>query len=114
MRQCEVYVHGRKAGMLTETDPPREYVFEYDDGYLCEADNPPVCIAMPLREENYRSEHLFPYFFNMLSEGENRAMQAALLHIDKEDDFGILLATARFDTVGAVTVRPVPNEIESV
>lgn len=43
----------------------------------------------------------------MLSEGENRIIQSALLHIDKEDDFGILMATAQVDTVGAVTVCPI-------
>jgi serine/threonine-protein kinase HipA len=42
----------------------------------------------------------------MLSEGENRALQSAVLHIDKDDDFGILLETAQYDTAGAVTVRP--------
>ena len=43
----------------------------------------------------------------MLSEGENRETQARLLHISPEDDFGILLATARYDTIGAVTVKPI-------
>ena len=42
----------------------------------------------------------------MLSEGENRQIQSRLLRIDPEDDFGILLATAQFDTAGAVTVKP--------
>lgn len=37
---------------------------------------------------------LVPYFFNMLSEGANRQLQSTLLHIDENDDFGILLATA--------------------
>ena len=34
-------------------------------------------------------------------------MQAQYLHISPEDDFGILLATAGTDTIGAVTVKPV-------
>jgi len=50
---------------------------------------------------------LFSFFFNMLSEGENRQIQSQLLHIDVEDDFGILLATAQTDTIGAVTVKPI-------
>lgn len=33
MRQCEVYVHGTRAGILTENDN-REYVFTYDKSYL--------------------------------------------------------------------------------
>lgn len=106
MRKCEVYIHGVKAGELTEFDG-HEYEFVYDRTYLHDANNPPVSLTMPLREEPYHSESLFPFFFNMLSEGENRKMQAYLLHISPDDDFGILLATAHTDTIGAVTVKPV-------
>jgi serine/threonine-protein kinase HipA len=43
----------------------------------------------------------------MLSEGANRQTQSMLLHIDENDDFGILLATAQEDTIGAVTIKPI-------
>jgi serine/threonine-protein kinase HipA len=102
MRQCKVYVHDSEAGILQETDA-REYVFTYDENYQGE----PVCLAMPVRKQPYRSNHLFPYFFNMLSEGSNRQVQSMLLHIDENDDFGIMLATAQHDTIGAVTVKPI-------
>ncbi|MBD5209970.1 MAG: phosphatidylinositol kinase [Bacteroidales bacterium] len=105
MRKCKVYVNGIEAGILTENDNPREYIFKYDKDYL-DKKLPAISLSMPLREEEYRSKILFPYFFNLLSEGENRAMQSSLLHIDKDDDFGILLATAQYDTIGAVTVKP--------
>lgn len=68
--------------------------------------NQSVCPCL-VRTEPYRSAHLFPYFFNMLSEGANRQMQSLLLHIDETDDFGIMLATAQYDTIGAVTVKPI-------
>ncbi|SEN18238.1 serine/threonine-protein kinase HipA [Prevotella sp. ne3005] len=102
MRECKVYVHNAEAGLLQETDD-REYVFTYHDDYQGD----PVCLAMPVRQKVYRSDHLFPYFFNMLSEGANRQVQSTLLHIDEKDDFGIMLATAQYDTIGAVTVKPV-------
>ena len=94
MRQCEVYVHDIRAGLLTEEDNG-EYKM------------PPVSPTLPLREEPYRSPYLFAVFFNMLSEGENRQTQSRLLHIDSDDDFGILLATAQNDTIGAITVKPI-------
>ena len=109
MRQCEVYVHSMRAGILTE-DNNREYTFTYDKSYLSEGNNPPVSLTLPLREEPYRSPYLFPFFFNMLSEGENRQMQSQLLRIDAEDDFGILLATAQYDTIGAVTIKPIEHD----
>ena len=102
MRQCKVYVHDMEAGILQETDD-RQYIYTYNDRY----EGDPVCLAMPVRREPYRSVHLFPYFFNMLSEGANRQTQSQLLHIDENDDFGILLATAQEDTIGAVTVKPI-------
>ena len=102
MRQCKVLVHDIEAGILQETDE-LQYIFIYNNGY----GGAPVCLAMPVREEPYRSDHLFPYFFNMLSEGANRETQSQLLHIDENDDFGILLATAQEDTIGAVTVKPI-------
>lgn len=102
MRECKVYVHDAEAGLLQETDD-REYVFTYHDDYQGD----PVCLAMPVRQKVFRSNHLFPYFFNMLSEGANRQVQSTLLHIDEKDDFGIMMATAQYDTIGAVTVKPV-------
>lgn len=106
MRKCSVYVNGIEAGIMIENDAPREYVFKYRKEYI-DRELPSVCIAMPLRNEEYRSQILFPYFFNLLSEGENRAIQSSIHHLDKDDDFGILLATAQYDTVGAVTVKPI-------
>lgn len=102
MRQCKVYVHDVEAGVLQESDD-RQYIFTYNNQYV----GAPVCIAMPVRKEPYHSAHLFPYFFNMLSEGANRQTQSMLLHIDENDDFGILLATAQEDTIGAVTIKPI-------
>lgn len=106
MRQCEVYVHGHLAGILMETDAPKEYVFSYTTDYLKE-NREAVSLIMPLRKTEYRSKELFPYFSNLLSEGENREIQSSYLHIDKDDDFGFLLATAQYDTVGAVTVKAI-------
>lgn len=104
MRQCKVIVQDMEAGLLQEVKG-EGYRFTYITGY----GGAPVCLSMPVREKPYLSKYLFPYFFNMLSEGENRRIQSRLLHIDENDDFGILLATAQFDTIGAVTVKPISD-----
>ena len=106
MRQCKVYVHNKYAGILTETND-KEYQFVYDKDYADNKNNSPVCFAMPLKDEVYKSDVLFPFFFNMLSEGANRQMQSELLHMNPDDDFGILLETAQYDTIGAVTIKPI-------
>ena len=102
MRQGKVYINGAEAGILREEDSGK-FTFTYNDDYK----DRPVCLAMPLRKEEYKSDYLFPFFFNMLSEGANRKIQSQLLHIDEYDDFGILLTTCQCDTIGAVTIKPI-------
>ena len=43
----------------------------------------------------------------MISEGFNRKLQSKSLRIDEKDYFGFLLATARYDAIGAITINPV-------
>lgn len=105
MRQCKVFVKGIFAGTLTESDE-RKYIFQYDDTYLSDESLPPVSLTLPKNRKRYDSDYLFACFFNILSEGENRKMQSDLLHIDAVDDFGILMETAQYDTVGSITVKP--------
>lgn len=98
-------MNDRLAGILTEVSPA-EYVFRYDNSYFTDNKMPAISLTLPKTQQEYRSAYLFPFFSNMLSEGRNRAVQSRLLHIDEADHFGILLATARTDVAGAVTVKP--------
>jgi len=43
----------------------------------------------------------------MLSEGVNRKLQCRQLKIDEKDYFGLLMETAKFDTIGAITLKPI-------
>lgn len=108
MRQGIVFLNGRRTGILTESDA-RDYTFEYDEEFLKKQDCEPISLTLPLQSEPYRSEYLFPVFANMLSEGDNRQIQSQLLHIDKDDDFGILLATCQHETIGAITIKPLAS-----
>ncbi len=104
MRQALIFSNKILVGTLTETDDQR-YVFQYDEDYLLCADYRAISLSFPKRKEAYISEHLFPFFFNMLSEGANKALQCHTLKIDEADAFGLLLATARHDTIGAITIQ---------
>lgn len=103
MRSCKVLVDGIPAGVLEETGTL--YRFRYDPAYIGRPDASPVCAAMPLSAEEYTSSHLFPFFSNMLSEGSNRTFQERLHHLTPGDDFGLLLKTCSYDTIGNVTVE---------
>jgi len=105
MRKAAVYLRGDYAGELTEVTK-KEYIFRYNDEYFANQNKPAISLTLSKTQQEYRSEYLFPFFFNMLSEGSNRMAQSRILHIDEHDHFGILLATAQTDVSGAVTVKP--------
>lgn len=105
MRKAAVYLRGELAGELTEVSG-NEYLFRYDDTYFQNPEKPAISLTIDKSRQEYKSEILFPFFFNMLSEGNNRIVQSRMLHIDENDHFGILLATAQRDVPGAVTVKP--------
>lgn len=109
MRKVEVYRNGILAGTLTEENR-RHFVFRYDDTYLNDTNKPAISLTLPKNQKEYSSEFLFPFFFNMLSEGANRKLQNTQLRIDEKDNFGLLMATAQVDTVGAVTVKPLATK----
>lgn len=106
MRKAEIFRNGILAGILTETKNG-EYVFTYDLSYFNDEKKPGISLTLPKKQREYTSKHLFPFFFNMLSEGTNRIVQSKQLKIDENDFFGLLMATAQYDTIGAITVRQI-------
>ena len=109
MRQVEVYRNGVLAGLLTEQD--RYYfVFQYDNAYFTDNKQRAVSLTLPKTKKEYSSEFLFPFFFNLLSEGANRKLQCNYWKIDESDHFGLLTTSAQYDTIGAITVKPVETK----
>lgn len=104
MRAAEVFTNGVLAGTLSETDEGK-YIFKYDDAYLLDSRNRAISLSLPKRKEAFVADELFPFFYNMLSEGANKALQCMTLKIDENDAFGLLLATADNDTIGTITVK---------
>lgn len=104
MRRVDVYLNDIKAGELTENHPGVEYMFQYDHKFL-EKGLPAVSLTLPKRSEPYYSETLFPFFNNMLPEGENRKIICSMRHLDEKDIFGLLCVMADQDFIGAVNIR---------
>jgi HipA-like protein len=105
MRKANVYRNGVLAGELIE-ESRQNYLFRYDPLYLTETKNPSISLTLPKNQHEHRNTGLFPFFVNMLSEGVNKKIQCRQLKIDESDHFGLLMATAQYDTVGAITIRP--------
>lgn len=106
MRRANVYNNGVLAGELVE-DEKRHFQFSYDDSFFADENLKAISLTLPKSQKVYRSETLFPFFFNMLSEGANRKLQGRRLQLDQRDHFGFLLATANADTIGAITVTEI-------
>ncbi len=106
MKKLAIYRNKEYAGILTEESRDR-YVFLYDGAYYADTTKPAISLTFPKVKQEYISPVLFPFFFNMLSEGVNRQLQNRLLKIDESDHFSLLSATAKYDTIGAVTVKPI-------
>lgn len=106
MRAAKVYTNKILAGTLTENNDG-SFVFRYADDYFSNPEYSSISLTLPKTKQEYRSATFFPFFFNMLSEGVNKQIQSRLFKIDEEDAFGLLLATAKTDVIGAITVEKI-------
>lgn len=104
MRRVEVLRNQESVGVLTEENPSK-YIFRYYDQYYSDSTKPSISLTLAKTQQEYVSDHLFPFFFNMLAEGVNRQLQCRIFKIDENDHFGLLAATAQVDTIGAITVK---------
>ncbi|MFK8165235.1 MAG: HipA N-terminal domain-containing protein [Lewinella sp.] len=103
MRSSDIYYQDELAGRLWDTDKGL-YHFQYDPGFVA-GHSPPITPNLPKQVELFTSPWLFPIFYAMLSEGSLREFQEQAWKIAPGDDFGLLRATARHDTIGALTLR---------
>ena len=101
LKTAEVFFKDKRAGFLYQTE--KGYTFTYDEDFLKE--NTPISVSLPLRKESYESKELFPFFSGLLPEGWYLDLVLAKQKIERNNQFGILLATAGADTIGAVNVR---------
>lgn len=101
-RKAKVLNDGELAGFLRETS--EGFLFVYEDGYFLNAVKPPISLTLPKTIREYRAKTLFPFFYGLLAEGENRSFQCRTLRIDEKDHFSRLLKTAHTETIGAITV----------
>lgn len=103
-KSVKVLYNGVPAGLLEKQG--KQYRFTYFEAYLSGTGRS-VSITMPLRTKPYESNILFPVFANLLSEGVNKKMQCRMLKIDEQDHFGLLVATAKEDSIGPLTIKDI-------
>lgn len=104
MRQATICYKGKEAGILKQHDDG-SFTFRYLESWLADPENPSISLTLPRSKPEYNANYLFPFFYNMLPEGTNRQTVCKANRLDYDDYFGILMTTARYDTVGAITVK---------
>lgn len=108
MRKAIILYKNQEAGMLTQHDNG-SFTFKYDNSWISDGSKPAISLTLPKSQQEYHSDFLFPFFYNMLPEGSNKQIACKLNQLDLNDYFGLLLTTAKHDTIGAITVRAIDN-----
>lgn len=103
MRSGKVYVDDRLAGTVIETDEG-SYTFSYDSDYLQYEKALSVSLTLPLREEAYTSNILFPFFDGLIPEGWLLDLSITNWKLNAKDRMGLLLACCE-DCIGNVSIR---------
>ena len=101
MRQGEIWVADQLAGILSEEE--EGYVFTYKKEYLGEKNALPVSLTLPLQQEPFLSETLFPFFDGLIPEGWLLDVAHQNWKLNPRDRMGLLLKTCR-DCIGNISV----------
>ena len=105
MRQAEILYGKTLAGILTETDEG-VYIFKYNRTYIKEHPEQFLTFTMPVREEPFVDNHLFPFFEGLIPEGWLLDIASKNWKINRRDRMGLLLACCK-NCIGAVSVHPI-------
>jgi serine/threonine-protein kinase HipA len=103
MRAAKVLFKNEEAGILTQHDDG-SFSFRYHEFWLANSERQSISLTLPKTEKEFHSNCLFPFFYSMLPEGSNKEVVCTRNRIDKEDHFGVLMATAKHDSIGAVRI----------
>lgn len=84
-------------------DEHRDFVFQYQPGWIENPDSLPISLQLPLRTDAYENNFSRPFFANLLPEAEVRRLLAARYGISAGNDFG-LLAEIGGECAGALSL----------
>jgi serine/threonine-protein kinase HipA len=108
MRKAKVLFKNEEAGILTQHDDG-SFSFLYHEDWIANNDRQSISLTLPKNEKEFHSTYLFPFFYSMLPEGSNKQVVCKLNRIDREDYFGLLMTTAKNDSIGAVRIIKLEN-----
>ncbi len=102
MRKGKVFIQDVYAGVISETDDGYEFVYNAD--YLNRPDCVAASLTLPLSDQVYHSNTLFPFFDGLIPEGWLLNVVERNWKLDAKDRFGLILTSCR-DCIGDVHVE---------
>jgi len=109
MRQAKIFFKEEEAGLLAQHDDG-SFTFRYHDAWMVNSDKQCISLTLPKNQQEFHSKYLFPFFFHMLPEGSNKQVICKYMRIDPDDYFGLLMTTAKNDSIGAVRVVKIDHK----
>lgn len=109
MKKAEVYMYDQFAGILTED--AFGYKYQYDQDYLNTPEAEAISLTLPLSDEPYLSNVLFPFFDGLIPEGWLLNIAQKNWKFDARDRMEILLKTCK-DCIGAVSIKEIESHEE--
>ena len=101
MKRGKVYIKDVFCGIITESE--EGYTFEYDKAYLNMDGATALSPTMPLTDETYVKEMMFPVFDGLIPEGWLLDIAQSSWKIDARDRMSLLLACCK-DCIGNIGV----------
>ena len=101
MKRGKVYIKDVFCGIITESE--EGYTFEYDKAYLNMDGATALSPTMPLTDETYVKEMMFPVFDGLIPEGWLLDIAQSSWKIDDRDRMSLLLACCK-DCIGDIGV----------
>ena len=103
MIQAGIYIQDVFCGILTEDE--EGYHFQYDEAYLACDGAKALSPTMPLTEQPYEKEMMFPVFDGLIPEGWLLDIASESWKIDPRDRMALLIACCK-DCIGDISVKP--------
>lgn len=110
MRRAEIFYQKDLAGLLTETDEGH-FVFQYTKDYIERFPSQFLTFTMPVTTKSYEDKRLFSFFEGLIPEGWLLDIASKNWKINPNDRMGLLMACCQ-NCIGAVSVKPIPEENE--
>ena len=101
MKRGKVYIKDVFCGIITESE--EGYTFEYDKAYLNMDGATALSPTMPLTDETYVKEMMFPVFDGLIPEGWLLDIAQSSWKIDSRDRMSLLRACCK-DCIGDIGV----------